>query len=401
MTIQSQEVSVLTREYNLNYDGVICFSCGDWWYHNRGHFDMQLMRRFSRDVPVLYVNAMGMRLPSVREGTMFATRIVRKLRSVSKGFVKYANNFYVFSPLSIPLYSYSCTRRANAFLVRCQIRVAIRRIGFSHPLLWVVSPPAVDVLNNLQHALLVYQKTDDFKEFDGVDRPAITEMDRALTERSDLVIHVNQMLHEESIARGAHSFLTSHGVDYDRFAAESRDGDEPTDIARIEHPRVGFYGGIDSHTFDVGLLRDVASLLPGLSFVLIGHASADVDSLSALSNIHFLGQKPYEAIPSYGRAFDVAIMPWRQNKWIKACNPVKLKEYLALGKPVVSTPYPEGRSFRDIVYFAASAHQFAEAIQQALHEDCDELREKRKQRVAGQTWDALFFEISSLINDIR
>lgn len=384
----------------MDYDGIVCFSCGDWWYHNRGHFDMQLMRRFSRHVPILYVNAMGMRFPSVREGTMFATRIARKLRSVSRGLVKYAHNFHVLSPFSVPLYSHPHIRKANALFVRCQLRVAVRRMGFDRPLLWVVSPPAVDVISNLQHAPLVYQKTDDFKAFHGVDVHVIAEMDRMLIDRSDLVIHVNRMLHEESVARGAHSFLTSHGVDYKRFATKIANEDEPNDIARIGKPRVGFYGGIDAHTFDVALLHDVARLLPGMSFVLIGHTSADVASLSALSNIHFLGQKPYEQIPSYGRAFDVAMMPWRQNTWIEGCNPIKLKEYLALGKPVVSTPYPEGRSFRDSVYFADSAEQFADAIRQALREDCDRRRTERKQRVAGQTWDALFSEISSLINSI-
>lgn len=384
----------------MKYDGIICFSCGDWWYHNRGHFDMQLMRRYSSDLPILYVNAMGMRFPAIRDGRMFATRIVRKLRSVSKGLTKYASNFYVFSPFSVPLYSRHLTRRANAFLVRCQVRLAIHRMGFKRPLIWVVSPPAIDVIRKLRRAFLIYQRTDDFREFPGVNRGMIAQMDEELIRVADLVLHVNRRLHEDSLSHGANSFLTSHGVDYELFAITCEHEEEPPDIAAIKRPRIGFYGGIDSHTFDVTLLRDVAKVLPDLSFVLIGQCSLDASSLSPLPNVHFLGQKPYQTIPSYGRAFDVAIMPWHQNTWIDACNPVKLKEYLALGKPVVSTPYPQGHEYRDVVYFAKCADEFASAIRRALLEDCAAKRAARVQRVADQTWDALAEDISEVISNV-
>ena len=84
------------------FDGIICFGGEDWWYHNRGHYDMQMMRRLSAHVPVLYVNSIGMRTPSPAEGRMFLHRIGRKLRSVRRGLVNVDRNFAVFSPLSAP-----------------------------------------------------------------------------------------------------------------------------------------------------------------------------------------------------------------------------------------------------------------------------------------------------------
>lgn len=372
-----------------DYDGVVCFSCGDWWYHNRGHFDMQLMRRFSRRIPVLYVNAMGMRFPSVGEGSMFMKRVMRKLKSVRRGFVRYADNFSVVSPFSVPMYSRPPVRWANALLVWCQIRLAMYRAGIQHPLVWVVSPPAGDVVRRLRRAALVYQRTDDFREFSGVNREIIAAMDENLVRAADLVVHVNRQLHDDSRSQGARSMLTSHGVDYGVFAATADGCVEPADIAAIEHPRVGFFGGIDSHTFDPELLLSVAAAMPRMHFALVGACSIDASRLSALPNVHFLGQKPYEQIPAYGRAFDVAIMPWRKNKWIAACNPVKLKEYLALGKPVVSTPYPEGVPYADVVYFASDAPAFVTAIEQALRDDSPTRRLQRQERVRHQTWDAL------------
>jgi glycosyltransferase involved in cell wall biosynthesis len=382
------------------YDGVVCFALGDWWYHNRGHFDMQLMKRFAQRVPVLYVNAMGMRVPSVRERSVFVRRIRRKLRSIAHGFTRCGERFYVLSPFSIPAYSRPLLRRANAAAVRCQVWGALRRVGLRRPLVWVVSPPALDIVSRMPRAALVYQRTDDFKHFTGVDRQTIAAMDQQLTCAADLVIHVNRRLYEESLARGARALLTSHGVDYDLFALNPPSIWHPADIAQIPRPRIGYYGGIDSHTFDPDLLRAVATELPQMQFVLVGACSLPAGTFAAAPNVHLLGQKQYEQIPAYGRAFDVAIMPWRQNEWIAACNPVKLKEYLALGKPIVSTPYPEGAAYQDLVYFATTPAEFAHAIRNALNEDNATRQAERRQRVAGQTWDNLATELLGQLEGI-
>jgi glycosyltransferase involved in cell wall biosynthesis len=101
-----------------------------------------------------------------------------------------------------------------------------------------------------------------------------------------------------------------------------------------------------------------------------------------------LGQKPYEQIPHYGKCFDVAIMPWRQNRWIEACNPIKLKEYLALGKPIVSTPFSELQKYREVVYEACTPKEFSDKIRQAIKENCPERIAARKDKVRNETWDS-------------
>ena len=378
-------------------DSVICFSCGDWWYHNRGHFDMQVMKRFARKVPILYVNAMGMRFPSVGEGSMFAKRILRKLRSVSRGLIRERDNFYVFSPFSVPFYSHPTSRTVNAASVTLQLRFVLAKLRFQRPLVWVVSPPAGDVVSRLACTRLVYQRTDDFAEFEGLNRDIIGQMDAHLVEKADLVVHVNRQLHENCLARNGNSLLTSHGVDYDMFSAIRVSREPPSDIACIGKPRVGFFGGIDCHTFDVELLAEVATELSEMNFVLVGGCSVDVSRLSCLPNVFFLGQKAYEEIPRYGHQFDISIMPWRQNNWIAACNPVKMKEYLAIGKPVVSTPFPEGMPYQKVIYFAQGSRDFAAAIRRALKEDSTEKMAERRRRVATQTWDALAEQLERAI----
>jgi len=107
----------------------------------------------------------------------------------------------------------------------------------------------------------------------------------------------------------------------------------------------------------------------------------------AKRNVRMLGQKPYEQIPHYGKCFDVAIMPWRQNRWIEACNPIKLKEYLALGLPIVSTPFPELRKYLDVVYEASSPEEFAGSIRKALDENNPERAATRRQKIRDARWN--------------
>jgi glycosyltransferase involved in cell wall biosynthesis len=172
------------------------------------------------------------------------------------------------------------------------------------------------------------------------------------------------------------------------FAGAGQSSEKPEDIANIAGPIVGFFGGIDDHTSDIGFMEKVVDLLPEMSFVFVGKASSDCSRLRSKKNVWMLGQKPYERIPHYGKCFDVAIMPWRQNRWIEACNPIKLKEYLALGKPVVSTRFPELREYQDVVYEARTPEEFSERIRQAIAEDCSERIITRKEKVQDVTWDS-------------
>jgi glycosyltransferase involved in cell wall biosynthesis len=178
-----------------------------------------------------------------------------------------------------------------------------------------------------------------------------------------------------------------HGVDFELFASAENDHHVPPDVSDVPGPIVGFFGGFGQHTTDVSLLERVVGLMPDASFVFVGRSSAECKALAAMPNVHMLGQRPYEMIPHYGKRFDVAIMPWQQNEWIKACNPIKLKEYLALGKPVVSRPYDELRKYADVVYEAVSPEEFVAAIRRALREDGPDRIAARRDMVRDASWN--------------
>jgi hypothetical protein len=156
----------------------------------------------------------------------------------------------------------------------------------------------------------------------------------------------------------------------------------------IPRPIIGFVGSIDDCNPDIDFLAEVADLLPDMSFVLVGRSQMDCSNLESRKNVRMLGQKPYEQVPEYGKRFDVAVLPLRQSRWADAVNPLKLKEYLALGKPVVSTPFPELCKYSDVVYEAETPVNFAACIKRAIAEDSTELIARRREKVKNSSWDS-------------
>lgn len=365
--------------------GVLCFGGEDWWYHNRGHADMQYMRQLAALGRVLYINSIVMRKPNVREGRMFWRRVARKARSMTRGLVPVAERMWVYSPVSAPVHHLAWARPLNEHLLRAQVRIAAARVGLRRPIIWVNCPAAAHAAVALPHGRLVYQRTDCYEGFPGVDRDQIARYDRTLKAAADLTFFSNRGLYEAERHDCRRAAYVDHGVDYERFAAAGDARREPADVARLPRPRVGFIGGIDRHTFNVPLFLDVARRVPEATFVLVGGCSLP-GGWCDLPNVQHLGQRPYEQVADYMAACDVLIMPWNQNEWIRACNPIKLKEYLAVGRPVVSTPFEELAPYATHVAVAADGPAFAAAVRAAGGAALDV--SARRAVVRRHGWDA-------------
>jgi len=373
---------------NITRIDVLCFGGEDWRYHNRGHIDMQLMRRFAKRGNLLYVNSIVMQRPNVSEGKMFFKKLVRKTKSIFSGFKKSDADFWVYSPFSLPVHHIGWLSPMNEIVLHEQLRLVARNLDIHNPIVWVACPVACNTAIKMKRTKLVYQRTDRFEEYPNVDATVVSRYDHRLKAEADLTVFVNRLLYEEEAEHCKRAIYLDHGVDYEMFATAQNSREIPEDMRSIKRPIVGFFGGIDDHTSDITLIEKTVDMLSAMSFVFVGKASVDHDGLLSKKNVWMLGQKPYEEIPNYGKCFDVAIMPWRQNRWIQACNPIKLKEYLALGKPVVSTPYPELEKYLDVVYKAKEPGDFAECIRKALAEDNPQLVAARKKKVETATWDS-------------
>ena len=378
-------------------DGVVCFGSQDWWYHNRGHIDMQLMRRFASRATTVYVNSIVMTKPGVRRTNDFVTRLVRKAKSIFTGLKPTDVGFWAYSPFSMPVHHVHWLRPLNRGGLSMQMRFVCRKLKVRNPIVWVACPAACDVALKMRKAKLVYQRTDRFEEFPNVDPDVIKRYDTTMKEAADLTLFVNAPLYEEEQHECRRAMYLDHGVDYDLFAGASEDPMVPEDIAGIAKPIIGFHGAFGKHTTDFVLIKKVAELLPDYSFVFVGPIVPECDALREQENILMLGQRDYSQIPHYSKCFDVTIMPWCQNRWIEACNPIKLKEYLALGKPTVSTPFPELQKYGDVTYQATTPEAFAEAIRLALAEDDAERVRCRRKAVEKASWDS---KADLVLNDL-
>lgn len=378
-----------------DYDGIICIGGSDWWYHNRGHFDFQVMRRFARTMPVLYVNSLGVRVPEVTKPAQFAGKIQRKLKSLARGVVHVENNFWVVSPLSVPG---ETGKKLSGFALAPQIRLAAHRAGITQPLLWMHCPAGADLIDALRPAGVIMQRTDRFEAFPEGDPELLGRQVAAIKRAADLAIYCAPHLMAEEQGQVRSQLLVTHGVDVEAFVAEgSKRAPGPADVAIIPKPRVGFIGGIDAHTFDPELFVSVATQLPGVNFVMIGGCSLP-ENWCTLPNVRFLGRKPYDVVARYMAAMDVLIMPWNNSEWIKACNPIKMKEYLAVGRPVVTTDFPALDGWRDLVRVAGDAETFAAHVRAALAEPYDPA--PARARVAPETWDAKAESILAAVRDL-
>ena len=347
----------------------VLFAAQDWWYHNRSHSDFQLLRSVAARRRVLVVNSIGMRMPLPGRSTQVMRRIGRKLRSVAM-FVRRPDpelrGFYVMSPLPLPFYGAKWTRRLNAALVHVQVRLVCLALRIQSPIVVFTLPTAWDVVRRMRRRGSIYNRSDRHSAFVEADATAIGDLERSALAGADHVLYVSRaLLEEERPLTGDRAIFLDHGVDLHHF--QPRDpAAMPADLAAITTPRLGFFGALDDQVVDFELLERVAAELPEASLVLIGDATRPLDVLTRHPNVHWLGYRDYERIPDYGSHFDVALMPWLDNEWIRYSNPIKLKEYLALGLPVVSTEFAEVSAYRSLVRVADDACHFIEHIRQVL-----------------------------------
>lgn len=199
------------------------------------------------------------------------------------------------------------------------------------------------------------------------------------------MVTTSHALQEAKAPLNPNTILVTHGVDYEHFSkAVTEDLAVPEDIKDIPHPILGFFGLIRDWV-DLDLLAEVCRLRPDWHVVLIGDSTVNLAPYRGIPNMHFLGRRPYADLPAYCKAFDVGLIPFRMNELTKAVNPIKLKEYLAAGLPVVSTPLPEVRLYDHLVEVVEDARAFAASVESCLAQGAD-VRSERSRSMASETW---------------
>ena len=270
-------------------------------------------------------------------------------------------------------------------------------------LLWYYTPMALAFSSHLKPQVTVFDCMDELSAFKGAPQE-MKDREAELMRRADVVFTGGQSLYEAKVGRHDHLYAFPSSIDYTHFAQGRTIGEEPADQASIAHPRIGFAGVIDER-MDLELLDGMARLRPDMQFIMVGPVvKIDPATLPRRSNIHYLGGKSYKELPAYLAGWDAAMLPFARNESTRFISPTKTPEYLAAGKPVVSTsitdvvrPYGTQR----LVRIADTAEEFVSAIDLALSTDSKDAdwAARRDEFLAGTSWDITFRNMCEIIED--
>jgi glycosyltransferase involved in cell wall biosynthesis len=377
----------------LASQSIVCFAGEDWWYHHP-HSKNHLLKRYAQRNKVLFVNSISMGLPSMANPDFFL-KIRRKLKSYIRWLRKVPEGLWVMTPVNLPFYGSRAGRWINRILLVAQLRLAMLLLGMSRPILWVAIPTAAEMAGRLGEKLLLYQVSDkyDANEDSALSAEVIRQYDRQLKNAADVVLYSGRKLFREAIE--PNRFFLEQAVDFEHF---SRLSAEPApELDSIPHPILGYFGSMD-YVMDTELMAEVARLRPHWHWVLLGIKSNLVRITAP--NIHFLGSKPYRELPRYIRQFDVCVLPWRAgNTFTSYGSAIKVREYLATGKPVVMAPLYEYLETPGVRFYQG-AQEFIEQIEAALTTDTPALAAQRQAVVKDGTWDERSQQLATLINSL-
>lgn len=376
----------MTRsDYSSAPPGFVVFS-DDWGVHPSSC--QHLFRHISRRHRVGWINTIGMRPPSLSltDAKKIWAKASRMLHRPPRDAAPTAvSNVEVLQPAMLPYASLSWCRRINRLAAAKAMRQAAALDERAPPIVLTTVPNSCDYVDAIERAKIVYYCVDDFSEWPGLEKSLILDMEAMLVDKADLFIATSKNLFERLSASGKPTHLLTHGVDIELFSSEAA-AEHPL-LSAIPAPRAGYFGLFDDRS-DQDLLCSLAKRMPEFSFVVAGRIEADIGRLAALPNVHFIGALRYEELPALVKGIDALLLPYKVNALSNALSPLKLKEYLATGKPVVSTPIAASLEMRDLLEVAYSTTDWEAAIRHALggRDDVATRRAGMAARLADESW---------------
>ena len=380
---------------------IIFVSLEDWddvWRRNQ-FLCAGLARRFP-EMRILFVGLPRNVSHGLRRGDLSV------LRAAATGAVPEYPNIHLLHPLKLFPNTLALGRRLNEEIARRQIKQAAARLGLVEPILWLNPHSAVHLAGRMGESAVVYDITDDWISLTqkGWLRRLTAAQDKDLCQKADAVIVCSPKLFAMKQPFTKNQHLIANGVDAQHYA-RVQDNALPLPEAARQWPKpvLGYTGTIHPDRVDVGLVEALARKFPAGTVALVGPnllSAPDAARLSSLGNVQMTGPVPYAEIPSYMRAFDVCLTPHRMTAFTESLNPIKLWEYLAGGKPIVSTDVAGFRDFPQLVRLAATEADFLQAAEDALAEG----RAKQSARQAearAHSWETHLDAVEAVLRQCR
>jgi len=377
---------------------IICLSTQNWddrMWTNKQH----IMYRLSKNHRVIYVDkgVLGLKNFFIKredeEGFKFTIKNLFSLfEERNKNLTVLTEKFNFPNPY--------------AFKIKL-LKKYIKKNNLKDIILWIYQPEYEKYIGELGEKLVVYDCVDEYSTFPAYNKPGkkdgIIETEKSLLKKADLVITSAPGLYESKKEFNKNTHLV-HNVGNAKHFMKALDPNTeiPSDIGSIKKPIIGFIGALDKYKVDFELLQHIAEKHPEWSVVLIGPKgkvdfSTRTSSLKKFGNIHMLGTKDYNPLPNYVKAFDVCMIPYNINDYTKNCFPIKFFEFLASGKPVVTTNLPALKEFEGSVKYASGKEDFTRAIEESLEHDPNEMKQKRIEAAKQNSWESRISKIIGLI----
>lgn len=350
---------------------IVCISTSDWEYPFGSR--QQIMQRLSRNNKVLFVESQVSFLYIFKYFLLFLDKLKKSFKGVQT-IQEGQGNLYIYSPPPIffPFDNYfMLINSINQAILLFYLKKVLKRLQLSPSILWIFHPRNSILLGLFSEKISIYHCIDEYsiEKENRMRKRVLANLERSAMKKADIVFTCTEALYMAKKHLHKNIHLLRGGVDIKSFKIALLNGSKiPPDIERIKPPRIGFSGTIDGR-IDINLIFNIASQRPEWSIVLLGanrlNHKAD-KFLKGLKNIHFLGVKRHKEIPYYLMAMDICIIPYLLNEFTRFIFPLKFLEYLAAGKPVISTPLPELEFFKDDILIATDNKEFIKHIEYLL-----------------------------------
>ncbi len=318
---------------------------------------------------------------------------------------KPTDNITVYAmPPVLPLYNKNrMINRINQRRLASFVRAKMKEHGFTNPLLWVYHPSSADITERIPHSELIYDCVDRHSAYPGLITPSVVNrMEADLAKRCDVVFATAKGLYDTLSEYNSNTFLIPNGANYELFSrVDDPELPFPDELFTIQKPILGFIGALQE-CIDYNLVATTASKRPDWSFVFIGPKlpGVDISSIEGKPNIHILGLKPYKDVVNYLACFDVCLNLFQTGDLAKDVSPLKFYEYLATGKPIVSTPQPDQvMDFEDVIYIASTPEEFESKCAAAIKEKSNWHVTRRRELGQACSWDSRVAQMMKIISE--
>ncbi|HHF3205182.1 TPA: glycosyltransferase family 1 protein [Vibrio diabolicus] len=351
-----------------------------------------IVKRLATSHRILWVNSIGLRQPRLTAKDM--QRALNKLARVFNNAGSHKPtleseinpNIHTINLLTIPAPSSTLARKVAAKMMKYQLNKQLHALGFDKPIFWTSLPTAADVCAEMNSRGLIYYCGDDFSALAGVDHDTVAKHERTLVNAADVIFTASDKLAAQFSS--GKTVTLPHGVDFSLF---SEPAPKAEDFPNNGRKVLGFYGSL-SEWLDYDLIAQVADQAPDWDLVFIGPNEFSDNPLPQRSNIYYLGPRAHHTLPRYSQHWDASWLPFVDNAQIKACNPLKLLEYLVTGTPVISTPFPALMPYKHMLHVVQDVEDVRASLDHLLPPPTDS-----KSFVQQQSWEARANQVDKLV----